>query len=235
MNKKTLLATAMAAALSTGILSASFAPVYAAETAATTTEQTADASKTQQPDLIKVSEDAARSMYDVSSARIALFNGTPHQAQLFTDAAVTRIEAALKDASQYAIDLKKQDKEQQPEESSQKTANTEVFVPFDASLSVAESFVPDKDKMEHINEANKHMRRGKTREAIEELKLGEIDVSLTTEMLPLQFAKSQIIDAAKLIDEGKYYEANLALKSVADSVIYETYSVDDLPKTQSNS
>ena len=37
------------------------------------------------------------------------------------------------------------------------------------------------------------------------------------------------MDAVKLMGEKKYYEANLALKAVEDSIIVERYDVDGVP------
>lgn len=42
-------------------------------------------------------------------------------------------------------------------------------------------------------------------------------------------------DATKMIGEGKYYEANLALKAAEDSVVIETYAIDAVPQRKGKS
>lgn len=222
MSKKTILAAAVVAAISTGMIGSAMTQAFAAD-AQPKAEQESAAKKAAEEDLIKVSEDAAMTMRNLRGARLAIFNGTPEKAQAYADAAATRAEAALKDVDKYALDVKKPVKE------------GDAYVPFNASLAVAEGFVPTGAKMQHIAKANEHLHKGEAKKAMEVLKLGEIDVSLSTELVPLKFAKSHVDDAAKLIGEGKYYEANLALKAVDDAVVIETFSVDALPKAKSGS
>ena len=85
------------------------------------------------------------------------------------------------------------------------------------------------EKIKHITKVNEHLHKGEKKEAIEVLKLGEVDVTMEAELIPVKFAKQHIDDAAKLIGEGKYYEANLALKSVEDAIVVETFAIDAIP------
>lgn len=222
MNKKSIMAAAVVAALSTGVVTSALHPVFAADTQAKAAETQAE-QKTAEQDLIKVSEDALATMRNVHGARLAIFNGSPDKAQTYADAAEARVAAAMKDVDQYALDVKKPVKDD------------EEFVPFNASLAVAETVVPDEAKMKTIAQANEHLHKGETKKAIEVLKLGEIDVALTTELVPLKLAKAHIDDASKLIGEGKYYEANLALKAVEDAVLIETYAIDEVPPLKGKS
>ena len=156
-------------------------------------------------------------------ACLAIFNGPPAMAQVYADAAAKRAEAALKDVERCALDIKK------PLE------DGDECVPFNASLVVAESFVPDAAKSKDITKANKHLHEDETKKAMEALKLVGIDVALTTELVPLKWAKAHVNNAARLIGDAKYYEANLALKTVDDALVFETIDVDALQKTKSGS
>ena len=222
MNKKTLAVTALIAAISTGMAATAMSPVIAAELQAKADENSTEQTKSDQ-DLIRVSEDALKTMRDVGSARLAIFNGFPRQAQIYIDAAVTRSEAALKDADKYALDINASKKD------------GEKYVPFNTGLTVAETLEPSKEQQANISSANRHMRRGETKKAMETLKVGEIDFALATELLPIQTAKTHIEDAARLIGEGKYYEANLALKAVQDSVVTEILDTDAVQNSAANS
>lgn len=222
MSNKTIIAAAVVAALSTGMLATVTTPAFAADDQAkSTTTQTQKDSAEQ--DLIKVSEDALMTMRNIRGARLSIFNGSPDKAQVFADAAATRVAATLADADKYALDVKKSVKD------------GDEYVPFNASLAVTETMVPSAEKMKHIAKANEHLHKGETKKALEVLKLGDVNVALTTELVPLKSAKVHIEDAAKLIGEGKYYEANLALKAVEDSIVIDTFDIDAIPKVKTHS
>jgi hypothetical protein len=230
MSRKKLLAVAIATALSTGMVGIGTTSVYAADDsaqgatpaqhavsvpdAASAKEQTAN--KATDKEFIKVSEDAQMTMRNVHAARLAIYNGMTDQAQTYVDAAVARVEATMKDANKYAVNTKA-------------PHDNDVYVPFDSSLAVADDFVPNPAKMKHIAKANEHLRKGEKKEALEVLKLGDVDVSIGTELVPVKLAKQHIDEAAKLVDEGKYYDANLVLKSVEDAVVVETVALDAAP------
>ena len=222
MNKQSLLAAAIMATVSTGLVITAATPVIAAETQTQSAEKSADKTQADQ-DLIKVSEDARMTMRNVDGARIALFNGMPDKAQIYADAAVTRASAALNDADKYAMDTKASKKDGQK------------YLPFDAGLSVAEMLEPTKVKREHAASINRHLHSGVTRKNVEALKVEGVNVAITTDLLPIKTARSHIEDAARLIGKGKYYEANLALKAVEDSVVTEVFDSNAIPKDKSSS
>jgi len=223
MNKKTLIAMAVAATFSAGLVTTVAQPVFAAEshaisgTGKSTTKVNKD--KIAEHDMDKVSDDAMLAMRNIHNARLAIFNGDPEDAQTYIDAAVTRINATSKDAAKYAVDTK------------QKTKPNDTYVPYDETLIVDDNYVGTEKKAKHIANADKHLHHGDKKAAIEELKLADIDVSIDMSLLPVKFAKHEISVASKLIDSGKYYEANQALKSVQDSVISEIVSNEGKPKS----
>ena len=223
MRKKTILAAAVVAAISAGMIGASMSQAFATDKQEAQTTQQSDEQKVADQDLIKVSEDATLTMQNVRGARLAIFNGVPAKAQVYADAAASRVVAALQDVDKYALDIK------------QPAQEGEEYVPMNASLGVVEGFVPDESKMKHIAKANEHLHKGETKKAVEVLKLGAIDVALSTELVPLKSAKSHIDEAVRLIGDGKYYEANLALKALEDAVVIETFAVDAIPKTKAGS
>jgi len=230
MQKKRLLAIAVATALSTGMVATGMSPVFAADAPSKGSEAVGKeqpkgeasnekkaAEEKAEKDFIKVSEDALMSMRNLNSARLAIFNGLPERAQTYVDAAVARGGAAVQDADKYALDIKAPKAEDR-------------YVPFNANLTVMNTYVPSEENEKHIAKANAHLHKGEKKEAIEALKLGNIDVAVTTSLVPVQFAKEHIDEAAKLLDDHKYYEANLALKAVDDAVVVETFAIDAVPK-----
>jgi len=218
MIRKQILAAAIAATLSAGMIASITTSAFAAGDQ-TKAMQASSKDQSSDKDLIKVSEDTQSSMRDVHGARLAIFNGQPEQARTYVDAAETRIAAAVQDAEKYALDIK-----------APKTEDS--YVPFDASLTLLNSFEPTAEKKSQLAKADAHLQKGKKKEAIEALKLAEIDVAVTTSMVPVKFAKAQIDQAARLVAEHKYYEANMALKAVDDAVVVDTYAIDAVPKTK---
>ena len=230
MNRKNLLAAAVVAAISVAAIVQGVPSAVAGDSADKAVTETA-AQQQSDEDLIKVSDDALTFMRNVRGARLAIFNGTPDVAQTYVDAAESRVAATIKDADQYTLDIKPSDK--QPDQQSNKDA--EEYVPFNANLAVAETLEPSAETVKHITRANEHLRKGETKKAVEALKVGNIDVTVASEFVPLKLAKAHIDDAAKLMNEGKYYEANLALKAVEDAVVIQTFGVDAVPKPKAGS
>ena len=223
MSNKNLVAMAIVAALSTGVGAAHMTPVLAADSQtkdAVTKSTETTAEKTADQDFLKVSEDALLTMRNVHGARLAIFSGLPDKAKTYADAAVAEVEATIKDADKYAVDIK------------EPMRGDEMYVPFDASLTVSERFVPTEEKMKHIATANKHLHKGEKKEAMQALKRGEIDVAIAAKVVPVKLAQQHIAEAAKLIGEGKYYEANLALKAIEDAVVVDTFAIDTPPKAK---
>jgi hypothetical protein len=173
--------------------------------------------KAAERDSIKVSDDAFRVLRDVHAARLEIFDGLPGAAKKDVASAVNDIAATEKMAAQYAVDLKKPMKE------------GDMYVPFDVQLAISDSFVASPEKNKHIAEANEHLKKGNKKEAISVLKLADIEVVYSAALIPVKLSQQRIKDASRLIDEGKYYEANLALKAVEDSILVDTFGVDEVP------
>lgn len=215
MNRKSLLTMAVLASVSSGLLlsGTSFAATADKTTDASSVAATKKAAS--EKDAIKVSEDAAITMRNIRDARVAIFNGQTERAQTLVDAAVTRVKATREDADKYAIDIK------------DKRKANDTYVPFAAMLTVGEGLVPEKHKTEHVSKTNHHASRSKKDD--ESFKLVGIDMGVTTQLVPVKLAEQHIQDASKLVDGGKYYQANLQLKAVEDSVLMQTVAVDGTP------
>jgi len=223
-----VLATFGASALQVApALADSKAPAAVEQSAATPAKQTAPApakdavataTQTSQDNaILKTADDAYKGIREVRAARIAIFNGQPDQAKSFVDNAHKDFEAAQATMDTYAIKGKKTPKE------------GDAYLPFDSSLSLAEGFVPTPDKTDSLSKANEHLAKGESKQAVDVLKLANIDVTVSAALIPAKAGLAHVSDAAKLIGEKKYYEANLALKAVEDSIVTENYAVDAVP------
>ncbi|MEZ5473945.1 MAG: YfdX family protein [Steroidobacteraceae bacterium] len=167
-------------------------------------------------------------MMDVRSARFAIFNGQPDIAIKLIASAKDALVRADKDAPTLTTTTKMM--------VGGKTIGTTTQtgdvkrVPFDGQLLLADNFVATPEKAAHISKANEHLRNGDHAKALEELRLGEIDVNYTRFWIPITASQKHLEQAAKLAGDGKFYEANLALKAIEDSVTADSISLSELPK-----
>ena len=217
MKTKNLRAPALVLAFASTLL---VLPAWANDSAKPSAETTApaatkDANKDAQA-LMKFSTDGQSTVRDVSAARVAIFDGDPKVADDLIAKAKASLAKAETDAPNYGP--------KSTETVNGKMAGAEPekdkaqMIPIDGQVALAEDFVPTPEKQAHIAKANEHFKKGETKEAIDELKLGQIDVSYNRVWMPLASAKTHLDSASKLMDDHKYYEANLSLKAISDSL-----------------
>jgi len=215
MNRKQILTTAIAALLTAGVVTAGVDTVLAADhgsSGAAKSESKGAAERTMlEQNRVKLSKDAMFSMRDVNEARFALFEGQLQAARTDVDAALTRINAAVEEAETYAIDLKSPEKD-------------DWYVPFDTQITLLDAYKEQENGKKGDNH-NAAKTAGATQE--EALELSEVDFAVSSGLIPVKFAQQQIAEAAKLIEAGDYYAANLALKAVGDAVIIQTVAIDE--------
>jgi hypothetical protein len=190
-------------------------------------------------DVGKLSKDGAQGFRDLQLTRIAIFEADPAQAKDMIgkaqaafakaktdDAVFTKAEADLKtptDASSKATagkaDAKPASKEQV------------AWVPVDAQLTLGDDFVATPAKASAVTEANKNLAQGDQKGALEKLKLAHVDVNFTMAVLPLDKTMSDVDQAASLIGQGKYYEANAILKTAQDAMRFDVIEAIAMPQT----
>lgn len=188
------------------------APVPAPKAAAA---QPASPSASQ--DLVTTVDDALKAMREIRAARLALFDGNTGAAGPMVTAAAADMTAAQKAEKDYGIASKSG------------TPDT-VYLPIETSIALAEGFTATPDTKGPVKAANDQMAKGNTRAAAETLKAANIDVAVSVALVPAGSALTHLTDAEALIRDGKYYEANLALKAVEDLVVVDTWSLADVPQ-----
>ncbi|NIY80833.1 YfdX family protein [Celeribacter sp. HF31] len=198
---------------------------FAEDTATTPTAEATDSathSATQEKLAFETSEKALDALKNIHAARLALFEGD-------TDAAKTLASTAVDDltgAQSTATDL---------QVAADKTADKDdIYVPFDTSVTLAEGFVPTEDNKDDMTKAGEHLAQGDQQKALEVLKLAKVDVDYTALLLPVNGSMKAAQEASDQIDKGDFYQANLSLKAIEDSVVVGSFSLSDMP-TQGNS
>jgi hypothetical protein len=219
MHKSTT-AAALALTLLAGI---AFTGTAYAVDAARAADPVVEAAKAKDPafaELTHLSQDAHAAMRGVTAARIAMFNGHVERAGTL----MTEAKAAFAKADKETPDVKIErtitvDGKVVSQTSDQSRVR---LVPFDGEIDLSENFVMTPAKAGHVQRANDHLRKGERRQAVAALRDGEIDVSFARMFVPVELAQKHVDDAIRLAGEHKYYEANLALKAIEDSVTVDT-------------
>ena len=190
-------------------------------------------------DFGKVSADGVKGLQDLSLTRLAIFDGRVDDAKKFIAEAVTafnkakadetvfnKAESALKAPAAKDAAENKTAALAKPSDAS-KTAQVEkviAWLPVDGSIVIDEDYKAKTAKTAAVADANKSLKGGDRKAALEKLKLADVNVVVIVAVLPLEETIAKVDQAAKLINEGKYYEASQDLRQVQDS---ERFDVAD--------
>lgn len=164
----------------------------------------ANTEKSEERKIMHLSEEGLKALQNVYQARLAIFEGHVKDAEKLLSTAKTELSAAEKGAAKLTVKLKKTD--------------SGLQLPIDVRLAVGEDFVLTPEKAEKIAKANAHIKAGENKQAVEVLRDAGIYINVTTILLPLDAAAGAVDKAIKLVGEEKYYEANLVLKGIEDSL-----------------
>ncbi|MGL6116241.1 YfdX family protein [Plesiomonas sp.] len=180
-------------------------------------------SQQQQKDALQVAQQGFSAMMNVQRARAALFNGQPAEAQKLVLKAKTELANDSIDWTKF-IKIGK-------------TAPLagDNYVIVNASMSVAEDFVPTPIKQKAISTANEKIKAGDRKGALDTLRLAGIGIVENQALMPLKQTQQHVNKAIELMKEGQYYEANLALKGAEDGIIIDSESLIGTPVTASHS
>jgi hypothetical protein len=173
----------------------------------------------------KISQDGYSAMRAIRAARMAIFKGQPDMANVLLAKAQEDLRAAAADATTW--------ESENGEDTPQSTRID--WIPIDGWVALGETYVAPPAKQEHVKKANQYFKNGQGKMAIDELRLGEIDVNFTCVMMPLDQTMKCVAEAARFADEHKYYEANLALKEAEDGLVVDSNYLADWPQWQTKS
>ncbi len=202
---------------------------YAAERVATPSAQ-----QTVDTDALRLSADGAAAFHDLRGARLAIFNANPDEAKTLVGKAQSALAKAKSDESVFTkaeadLHAPKTGKDTDPTPSTD-ASKPVAWLPIDGQLKLGEDFVATPQKSAAVTEANKSLAKGDQKEAVQKLKLAGIDVNVTMAVAPLEATVQDVDQASTLIGQGRYYEANAALKKAEDGVRYDMVDTFALPQ-----
>jgi hypothetical protein len=237
MNGRLLASSAFALVLASSLLAlpasaetAKSAPKSAATTSAPAAASTSapaakSAAQSDALSIMRYSQDGSRAIREIGLARVAIFNGDPKLASDLIAKAKASVAKAEQEAPTFT--LKVSDVANGKGVGTASEPGKAQMVPVDGDLVLAEDFVPTPEKRARIDKANEHFRNGKAKEALEELRLGDISVMYTRAWMPLAAANKHLDQATKFMGAHKYYEANLALKAIGDSITVDSVAINE--------
>ena len=217
----------VAALLGTTMLAGAVSAQQTPAAPAPTMQQKAEAAR----DFMTLSADGAVAFRTLHMARIAIFEADPVVAKKLLADTRAALAKAKVDSTAF---MKAEGDLKAPKGMNAApgavSAPAVAWLPIDGQLTLGEDFVATPAKAAAVAEANKHLEKGQRKEAIEKLKLADVNVVFTMALAPLDRTMADVDMAAKLMDEGKYYEANAAMKKAEDGVRYDSVAAIAVPQ-----
>ena len=205
---KNLIAPLTIAALAVGSFFA--ADSLCAQSSTTKTEPAATQQEANsKPDATRVAKDGYAVVRAMHAARVAIFNGEPDMAKKALTDAKALIEKTK--ADEMVAGMKGD------------------LIPIDGSLALTDTFVASPECTRCIDKANELFTAGDKAQALQELRLGKIDVDFSRILMPIAATEEQLTKAINFANDGKYYECNLALKAAEDGLQLDSVSLTELP------
>ncbi|MEZ5714241.1 MAG: YfdX family protein [Paracoccaceae bacterium] len=171
-----------------------------------------------QPGMLQTADEAATALAQIHAARVALFDND-----------IETAKSQLGEARSHFLDAEKKFNDitigdtENPE-------SADRYLPFDVSVALDEDFVVTPENKTALDTANQQVRNGDKDSAIETLNLARIDANLSAALLPVADVTTHLDKAQTFMDEGKYFDANVALKAVEDSILIRSYTIDAIPQ-----
>jgi cellobiose-specific phosphotransferase system component IIA len=232
MKAKYLTTTAIAALLIGSSIAWQAAAADKSEASTVTVEAKGGPTDT---DVAKMSKEGLLAMRSVFAARPAINDGDYEAAKKMLKTA----QDALKQVAEAdkLTTVKGEIKEGGKVVDTSKEKVRADLIPISGQFQIVEDFAPTPEKTEHMNKAHEHMKKGDTKSAIDELKLADIGVVFQRIEMPLVATRDHVDAAISLLNDGKYHDANMALKAAEDGLQYNAVSIvaplkaDQAPKS----
>ncbi|MBC8739503.1 YfdX family protein [Paraburkholderia sp. UCT31] len=200
------------------------------------TVQAAESPRTVASDMGKVSGKGNEAFQQIELARLAIFNGNGSEAATLVKAAQKSLQEAQADNT--AFTKAEKDLKLPPTASSATHVQADVarasqelmWLPVGADVTITDNLAQSSEKSKAVASANEHIKQGQRDQALNALKVANINVAYTMELVPLKLVIADVNDAARLISHHQYYQANDALRQAVASVRYDWVDLDAIPQ-----
>jgi hypothetical protein len=199
-------------------------------------------------DFGKLSADGTRAFQDLTLSRLAIFDGRIDDAKKFVQEADTDFNKAKSDETVFTkaeADLKAPDRQANPQKGTVQADQTSssadamrkpvAWLPVDATVTIDEEYKLSPTKSAAVEDANKSLKIGDRKGAMEKLKLADIDTHIILAVVPVEKTMNEVHRALQLIDSGKYYEGSQMLKQAQDNERFDAAEIIGMPKKSADS
>jgi len=182
-------------------------------------------------ELGRLSTDGATAFRDLRLARIAIFNAEPASAKFLIEKTQASLKAATTDDTAYLKADAELNNSHATESShtkpvSMRNGRPVAWLPIDGQLTLGEDLLSTFEKQTAVQKANQLLHAGDRKSATIALKVAGIDIDFTMAVAPLDETIFSVDQAATLINDKKYYEANALLKQIEDSIRFDTIDLN---------
>lgn len=167
-----------------------------------------------QEELAKIAQQGFDAVNKIQEARENLFEGMINESSELLDSA-----AALLKADSTAWDNYTKTPSSTKDIKNKDILKDEQYIAINSTLVLADDFKPTDDQQAKLVEAGKKFKEGDEKGGINEFKLADVALSDKLILLPLHFAQKAVETAQIQFKNKQYYEANLTLKSIVDSLV----------------
>jgi hypothetical protein len=212
-------------------------------------------------DFGKLSADGSRAFEDLTLTRLAIYDGRIADAKKYvneadtafgkskTDEAVfTKAQADLKMPTSNEASANKNvsgaapmtnvEGEKIPGASNGMPAEMAdqkkpiAWLPIDGEITINEDYTTNPAKTAAVADANKSLKSGDRKSAMEKLKLADMKVDVTLAVIPLEQTIKYTHQAAGLINDNKYYEASQVLRQAQDNLRFDIANIPETPSSK---
>jgi hypothetical protein len=188
-------------------------------------------------DFGRISKDGHQAFEDIRAARLAIFDGDTNGAKTDINNAVTALDTAKSDDSIYMkaeSDLKAPAGVTQNHAANNAAPDTSAvkWLPVDGAMALGEDYVATDAKAASVAKANGQLKQGEHDNAMQTLRLANVDVTFDLAVAPLDKTLAGVQQAQQLADAGHWFQANQALKGVEDNIRFD---VEDFAGTPTGS
>ncbi len=171
-----------------------------------------------QQDMLATADEALAMITQVHKARLSLFDDRIDEAKVALETARNDIRTSAADLpAKFVHDFTNAD-------------STEKYLPFDIAMSLTDYFVETPENKLALQQANELMKTAQQDQAINVLRIAAVDMNMRAAMLPYEATLASLDDAIGSIEDGSYFDANLDLKKIEDSVIVRTFGLNSIPQ-----
>ena len=191
--------------------------------------------------FLRTVDEAYTAMRQVRAARLSIFNGETDTAKELVQAATKDMESAQSMLDEFSMPSGQSGDSSDSQQASSGSGSSggdsgsgssgsdQRYLPIDLSVGVAEGYLIPQDRTSALAEANTAFLQGDRRTATRILRDASIDVIVQASMIPAQKSLDNLKQADELMGQQKFYEANVALKAIEDSVTSRSFGLDAMP------